>query len=458
MKFAGAAFAASILLAVTLIPALPVTGAADDPAQAAKLAIGVRSKARPFSYRLPARVIESDSTRGPLSRTGYGGYIVRICDAALSEMLIGPSGGGQHLRLEDIIVYDIDQQCYARPPADGREPQCEEVPDGVLNTPARSRFEALGTRFDILCDPATITNERRDVIVSPPLFLTGISYLSRRNQPALENPCGDSIPVAEDPDGQPKALGTNTSTGANEVAIAGKPALDGNRPNGDAAAAGTSSRKLALIGLVGGTNAQSRGIKALIDARELPLFEEQLVKYLRQQSGTLVPKDSPCGAKGELVHKYPNHEKAAKAFCDGIDFNYYVGDLEIIRTYAEAIPGCKFDNGIVTYTNDRYGIFGKAIGESTEVSGQPAPDGSGAQRPPPRQAGESPSADRKLLVARFFEIVAQKVVFNPSILDKAYNDTFPNQPQSRKLKLFYWAIRGERLPETELPTGNADQK
>ncbi len=96
----------------------------------------------------------------------------------------------------------------------------------------------------------------------------------------------------------------------------------------------------------------------------------------------------------------------------------------------EAIPGCKFDNG----TNDRYAIFGRAIGQGSTAS------------------SESPGSDeRKLLVARFFENLAQKVVFHTSVLDKAYDDTFPNQPKSRKLKLFYWSIRGEPQPEVWRP-------
>ncbi|MER8394944.1 hypothetical protein NKH10_24000 [Mesorhizobium sp. M1340] len=52
--------------------------------------------------------------------------------------------------------------------------------------------------------------------------------------------------------------------------------------------------------------------------------------------------------------------------------------------------------------------------------------------------------DRKLLVARFFEILSQKTVFNPSILDKAFSDTFQGVSPSRKLEIFYWSVRGER--------------
>lgn len=32
-----------------------------------KLAVGVRSEVRPFSYKLPRNTIDSDATRGPLS-------------------------------------------------------------------------------------------------------------------------------------------------------------------------------------------------------------------------------------------------------------------------------------------------------------------------------------------------------------------------------------------------------
>lgn len=371
-----------IFLAAGLITPLRSTAYGQEkPEQTGRLAIGVRSKTQPFSYKLPPGVIDSDATRGPLSRAGYGGYMIRLCDAALAEMLVDPDISPP-IKMGNINVYDIDEGAWVGE----KGAVSNNLVDGQQE-PAASRFLNLGRKFDILCDAATITNGRRDTIVSPPVFLTGIGYLALRGQPARSDPCGKAD--------------------ATQKLVDGKP---------------ISESSPALIGLVGGTTAQTRGLQALVDAREMPEYENNLIAELRQD------KSHMCQDGKVLVRTYKTHEDAAKAFCNDQSFRYYVGDLEIIRTYVSAIPGCRFDNGAITYTNDRYAIFGKAVGSDNT---SPA----------------SKNVERELLVARFFVILNQKVVFNPSILDKAYDDSFPGLPQSRKLKLFYWSIRGDHLPD-----------
>jgi len=432
-----------------------------DPAAAEpKLLIGVRSDARPFSYKLPPNTVASDATRGPLGWKGYGGYMVRICDAVLAEMLVDPRTSKQ-LTLDEVQVYDIDKHYQARTKVydelkkayDEHKKRAEEAsksgsqPSGGTNTPrqeasgtpteppevitpSQSRFDDLGVQYDILCDPATITNDRREVYVSPPLFLTGISYLTLKGVATPQDGCGDPRPKDD------KAADTAARTNLNPPA----------QPNSASVNGGTKKekpKKPALIGLVGGTTAEGRGLQALIDAREMPEFEDKLVAQLRSKDG-----QSVCEKNKVLVKRYANHQEAARDFCAGGAFYYYLGDLEIIRTYVGAIPGCKFENGVVTYTNDRYGIFGKAIGPSDQSTG---PSGQVSRPHPSVKMDPASISARQLLVARFFEILAQKVLFNPSVLDKAYSDTFPNLPQSRKLKLFYWAIRGEWQPEPVTP-------
>lgn len=409
--------------------ALVVSLAMQTRAQEPLLVIGVRSEARPFSYKLKGSTVESDATRGPLSHAEYGGYMIRICDAVLAEMLIS-TGRPPQLTPGDVAIHDIDTEYLkarddydkARelpsnpkkvdrlPPSaetDGQQAGRQTGPDDQATPPSSPskpeeppipsewRFAYLGEKFDILCDPATITNEHRTVTVSPPVFLGGIGYLKLRNAPLPNDPCG----TPKDASG---------------------PAVP------------------ALIGLVGGTTAATRGLQALIAARELPKFEDNLIAYLRlPPSDQIKQKNGPCKSGKVLVKPYLDHQEAAKQFCLGTSFHYYLGDLDIIRSYASAIAGCRFDNGTITYTNDRYGIFGKAIGSNLKPGAQ-------QELPPDVQR-------RQLLVAQFFEILAQKVIYNPSVLDKAYQDTFPNQPQSRKLQLFYWAVRGERMPEPPAP-------
>jgi hypothetical protein len=178
-----------------------------------------------------------------------------------------------------------------------------------------------------------------------------------------------------------------------------------------------------IIGLVGGTTAETEGLRALLNARELPNYRAAIVSYLNGPSVVDGTKKTPCkGDTAGRIKKYKNHAEAAKAFCDGA-FLYYLGDLEIITANVKAIAGCDYDGGTRTYSNDRYAIFG-----------DPRPDDSG-----------SVPVERKLLVARFFETLTQKTVFSPSILDKAYMDTFDKATPSRKLSVFYWSVRGGKL-------------
>ncbi len=344
--------------------------------QQTRLCIGVRSDARPFSYksRLPGEEA-SDAARGPLRRAGYTGYMIRICDAVLAEMILD-SGFSAKIEFSDIKVYDIDKAKKSPDPQAAGSIEAQAAAAGIVKkgappippepSPGETRFSSLGKQFDILCDPATITNERRDEFaVSPPLFLTGGSYITRKGETPPDKACS----------------------------VSDKP----------------------LIGLVGGTTAPKEGIRALLRAHELPRYETELINYLKGE------EKSQCkeGSVSRIRH-YDTHSEAAKAFCDG-DFYYYVGDLEIITENVKMIPGCNYDNGTKTYTNDRYAVFGRA-----------------------RQNGDTPDTARQLLVARFFEILSQKVVFNPSVLDKAFSDTFEGVSPSRKLELFYWSVRGER--------------
>ncbi|MDL2408487.1 transporter substrate-binding domain-containing protein [Rhizobium calliandrae] len=335
------------------------------------LCIGVRSDARPFSYRssLPGEKA-SDAARGPLERAGYTGYMVRICDAALAEMILDAKPG--EFTFNDIGIYDIDQASDSEASKDTSTAAGKDATTNNVTFPINdTRFLNLGVKFDILCDPATITNERRNgFMVSAPLFLTGISYITRKGEDPPDKIC--------------------------------------------------SSPEKPLIGLVGGTTAQKEGINALLVAHELPKFDEALIDYLRGDPSKPDPKPL-CGQNTESrIKSYPGYTAAAQAFCHD-DFHYFVGDLEIITENVKTIPGCAYDNGSRTYTNDRYAIFAKAMTTSDKVD-----------------------TARQLLVARFFEFLSQKVVFNPSILDKAFSDTFQGATPSHKLEVFYWSVRGER--------------
>lgn len=384
-------------------------GEASAKCEDSDLCIGVRRHVRPFAYKpRTMHEVPSDAARGPLRKRGYTGYMVKICDAVLAEMTINPGIGGP-LAPDRIGIYDIDldREVRQREQAAECNKPVDEREDEKLQCPAPiQRFDgALGEKFDILCDPATISNDRRDLdyMISTPLFLTGIAYLYHPSNDAPSNPCSNDY---ED---------------------------------------GT-------IGVVGGTNAGARGIRALIDYGELPKYRSKLITYLRY--------DEPCPSnpvsslkKGDaaaagpatdkaqepddfrIIRAYSTHPEAAKAFCDG-KLHYYLGDLEIIIENVRTIPGCDYEVSTTTYTNDRYAIFGRA-----RRNGDHGEDAGVERKPEELSKAEK---KRALLVSRFFEVLAQKTIFHPSVVDRAFSDTFQNAKPSRKLDAFYWSIRGAR--------------
>ncbi|MDU9003448.1 substrate-binding periplasmic protein [Sedimentitalea todarodis] len=172
-----------------------------------------------------------------------------------------------------------------------------------------------------------------------------------------------------------------------------------------------------LIGYVRNTTAALSGIPKVLLANELKSYAELLRAYVRDQTNSC----STALSTSVVVQSYETHEKAAKAFCND-EFYYYIGDREIITYNARNVPGCgaEIEGAGQTYSNDRYAIYGKiSHREGAEI--------------------------RDLRIARFFEILSQKIVVSPSLLDTAYENTFFEEP-SRKLEAFYWNIRGPRRP------------
>ncbi len=318
------------------------------------LRIGVRSDARPFAYRSERNSdVLTAATPGPLARDKYTGFIVKICDAVLTDLLANPR----------TPPLDDQQEGAAREETDKllrKNIQIVDVDELVARNPEKSRFDYFGEEFDILCDPSTITNERRTgLILSPPLFLSGISFI--------------------------------------DLHSLGKPTRDGcpTRP---------------LIGLVGNTTAANGGIRAILEANELPRYRRLLIDWL-DDGENQCPKSKESY---QAVRILTSHSEAAKAFCNK-EFHFYLGDQEIIINSARQIPGCEFDQAARTFTTDRYAIFGKI---------------------------NYANPDSALWVTRFFEVLSQKVPFSPSILDTAFSDTFIGTEKSRALELFFWSIRG----------------
>lgn len=263
------------------------------------LRIGVRNSAMPFSYY--SRTVEKEASSepaantfaksGPLRAEGFDGYMVYICDEVLKQLMIPGTGAPALITANQIEVIDVDNE--------------------MIGKPRQDRFNLLGTKIDMLCDPATISLERvRSYAVSPPLFLTGIGFLTRR----------DSVPPPV-----------------------------GCRPNGPA-----------LIGVVGTTNAATYGIQAIIDAGEWIKYRDLIVAALKGDTD----QSKGCKAAGEtekvggIIWAGSTHAEVARQFCNG-NIDYYVGDLEIILRHARAVPGCDPVPSAQSFTNDRYAIFAR---------------------------------------------------------------------------------------------------
>jgi ABC-type amino acid transport substrate-binding protein len=126
------AIAALTVAALALGPA--AAGTLDRVRDSGVLRIGYRADAKPYSYR---------NEHGQAA-----GYIVDLCTEVAAEL-------GPNVRAEYVLV------------------------------PPDNRFEAVRDgQVDILCDPSSVTMERRELVdFSLPTFLDGASAISRTSKP-----------------------------------------------------------------------------------------------------------------------------------------------------------------------------------------------------------------------------------------------------------------------------------
>jgi ABC-type amino acid transport substrate-binding protein len=134
LAIAALALPALGLTAVALAPQAVAAGTLERVRDSGVFRIGYRADAKPYSYR---------NEHGQAA-----GYIVDLCTEIATEL-------GPNVRTEYVLV----------PPDD--------------------RFEAVRDgRVDILCDPSSVTMERRELVdFSLPTFLDGASAISRTSKP-----------------------------------------------------------------------------------------------------------------------------------------------------------------------------------------------------------------------------------------------------------------------------------
>ncbi|WP_298917663.1 hypothetical protein [uncultured Roseobacter sp.] len=275
---------------------------AEADAPGLELRIGVRGAARPFSYetfKVPRNV---STGSGPIRAAGYDGYMVYICDVVLKQMLIRQDDTPD-IKASQITVHDIDELSKTR------RDELKKLAEAANEEPVPfDRFDLLGDKIDIMCDPATINTARvKRFAVSPPLFITGVGYLTRKGSVAPASAC---------------------------------------------------RKDKALIGFVGTTNAASHSIQIILQSGEWRTYRDYIIAALRS------PKDSKnhCNntngleEQGGVFWAGDTHDDVAKKFCDG-SITYYVGDLEIIAEHASRHAGCAWLRGPRSFTTDRYAIF-----------------------------------------------------------------------------------------------------
>ena len=321
------------------------------------LKVGVYASLSPFSFKYKdSDGNESDiyvTKSGPLRSNGFDGYMVHICDEVLKQMAL------PHLRYESIGINNID----------------------VIEVKEHNGFELLDKGgIDILCGPNRIEIDRvREYSVSPPLFVTGISYLTLKNT----RPPNKSKPA-----------------------------------------------NMALLGGVNRGQGLEEGIQKILRDGNWRKYRKDITRAIGSCIG-YGQKENKCTDRGGGKEKEASGgkyspegivwmegispESVADLFCEG-KIAFYVGDLEIITDSVRKNSGCDWTSGLKTYTNDRYAVFAKV---------------------------DYSNKEKALHVARFFEILNKEIAStNDSILDRAYRATFGLAPQSRQLKLFYWGIRG----------------
>ena len=235
------------------------------------LTVGVRADAPPFSYKAGVndRFNRDTNVVGPLFQAGYRGYVVLICDHALRRVAN---------RLPD-VRFD------------------------VMELTTRTRFGAEQANWQILCDPATLTDGRLESGHDPtvPIYLSGIGYAST-----------------------------------------------GRIPKGNEC--------VTVAGVADNTTTEHGGIQAVAESGEVPRFRQMLLDAIKV-NGAQGLDDAICrGRVVPAVVRQDTHGELAAALCAG-EILYYIGDYEIVRSNLEAMQGCEFTMSEQTYRDERYTIF-----------------------------------------------------------------------------------------------------
>jgi ABC-type amino acid transport substrate-binding protein len=142
------------------------------------------------------------SSSAPRLLANSRAFLAALLGVALGALALGPATAGTLDRVRDSGVFRIGYRADAKPysyrddhgqAAGYIVDLCTEVAAALgpnvrieyVLVPPDNRFEAVRDgRIDILCDPTSVTMERRDLVdFSIPTFLDGASALSRTSKP-----------------------------------------------------------------------------------------------------------------------------------------------------------------------------------------------------------------------------------------------------------------------------------
>lgn len=292
-----------------LLPLFPPVPEAGMSTSRGQIIVGVRSDARPFSYRTGARHEER-------LFPDYGGYMIEICRRVLSDMT---SSAGP-FRDHTVVTRKVD---------------------------AANRFTMLDSGgVDMLCGPDSITpNRLTSYNVSHPVFLSGLTWVTVRGESFPQHRyCGPILGLLARTTAE--TVGLQVLADRNEL-FRFDQALE--QYLNKVSKGGNLSRRTSMLSDMDAFTARFLGVP-----RRAARSEKTWVEPI--DSGTIETDECPGGFdSGPIVH-FSSHDAGLEALCDGEIF-YYLGDRDILKSRVAGMPTCDLDVKPKTMTKEAYGVF-----------------------------------------------------------------------------------------------------
>ena len=166
------------------------------------------------------------------------------------------------------------------------------------------------------------------------------------------------------------------------------------------------------------TASPDRVINRLLSLGELSTHENTLESFIDKPDDEKSLKCNGTNAKDKKrdppIVYMDTHTQVVEAFCSD-QIKIYIGDIEIISQKLRRRTECTFTGANKTFGDDRYVILGKV---------------------------DSANGNKAFFVSQFFGTLSKMIFFKPSILDEAFERTFPGAKKSKKLESLYWGLRG----------------